>query len=714
MEELKKIFLFLSLCFLAVPGSFISPGRVSADSVSMTVIAPGPVTDLTRVEAKVSIRNPGSSSQSYNLELYRESSLGTSTIATTNVVVPAGGQSLYSEWISTAGHAGNNTIKYRVTPAGGSALTGESAFQVVASRTRAVPLISTVWLDPGAVLPGLYFQTRPVTAQDVRNSIDAAHAVGVETLVITYSEYILNNWGSFYPSEHYNSVASFDVVGTILNQASRNGQKVFVGLGRGDDLYLTWNGFNDPNRIAAALEHGTELATELWNLYSQEPSFYGWYLSHEANDIQRASDSYYNPMTDILKGFQADKPVMVSPSGTPIVSPAILENSKVDIFAYQDAVGAGYIPSQYTYDPQQRINMLDQVYQSYQAAHAGVDKHLWTNLESWQMNGPTYSNPYPADFSRLMQQIEIEKNYVDVITSYEWMGFFEQPETTIFWGGQKAINLYTDYRNYYQQIAPNLKIVNYVNNPGFEQGAIEEGGLPLGWQFTGNGTDQVVSLFSEGASGSETSVSLTVNSAEGLPWLIQDIPVVAGAEYKFSAFVKELISDPSGGWLAAQVWMLADGDAPNILDSTSLFFSESDWELKSSFITAPAGATIARLVFAIQDSAFGVGTGHYLIDGVSLVGPEFPKLPGDFNGDFVVDMKDLAYWQAHYGSGENPLNGLDFLVWQRNVGRTLGPLSALAAVPEPAGLLSTLIGLAGTLVIRFPVPQRQTTELLVG
>jgi len=675
-----------------------------ANSASMSVVVPGPVTDLTRVETKISIRNPSSQSQSYALEIYRESSLGTETITTTNVIVPAEGQSLHSEWVATGGHAGANTIKYRVTPTTGPQLTGESSFKVVASSTRAVPTISTAWIDPGVVLPGILFSTRPVTAQDVRNSIDAAHDVGVETLIITYSEYILNNWGTFYPSQHHSSIASFDVVGTILNQASRNGQKVFVGLGRGDDLYLTFDGFDDPNRITTALNHGTQLSTELWDLYGHEPSFFGWYLTHETNDIQQASDAYYNPMTDILRKFEADKPVLISPAGTPIISPSILADSHVDIFAYQDAVGPGYVPYVYTYDPQQRIDTLDEVYGAYQAAHAGVDKHLWTNLESWQMNGPTYSNPFPADFSRLLQQIEIEKNYVDVITSYEWLGFLEHPDTTVHLGGQKAKDLYTDYREYYQQVAQGLKIVNYVDNSGFELGLASGGVLPSDWQFGGNGADQVVSLSSDGASGSASSASLDVDSNVGFPWLIQDIPVLAGTEYKFSAFVKELMSDPSGGWLSAQVWMLSDEGASTILDSTSMSFSNTEWELQSTLITAPAGATIARLVFAIQNSSFGVGTGHYLIDGVSLVGPEFPELHGDFNGDFIIDGNDLLSWESDYAvdsgsdaDGDNDTDGNDFLVWQRNLGNTLSQQSSPATVPEPTN--SALLIFATIIVI---------------
>ena len=617
-------------CTKSIAGALLIVGASAAtfaNTASFTLVAPGLVSDLTPVEARLAVHNPNPTPQHYTLELFRESPLGDESIAMTTLTVAGEQQQLVQQWIPTAGHAGQNTVRYRLLPNGGSELAGQSSFRVVASDTRALPLISTAWIDPGAVLPGLYPQTRAVTEQDLRDSIDAARDVGVETLIITYSEFILNGWGSFYPSQNYATSASFDVVGTILNQASQNHQKVFVGLGRGNDLLLTWNGFDDPQRIAAGLAHGTEIATELWNLYQHEPSFYGWYLTHEANDIQQASAAHYNAMTEVLRDFAADKPVMVSPAGTPIISPTILANSAVDIFAYQDAVGAGYVPFHHTFDPQQRIGMLDDVFSSYQAAHSGVDKHLWANLESWEMAGPTYANPFPADFARLRQQLDIEKDYVDSISSYEWLGFFEHPDSTLQLGGPAAVDLYTKYRDYYHETLSRLKTVNYVGNPGFELGTASSP-TPTRWQFTGNGIDQVVSLDSDGASGSNTSVSLDVDSSTGFAWITQDIVVQPETEYKFSAWVKELVSDPSDGWLAAQVWMLTNAQSSTILDSTALLFSDSDWQLQSTFITAPSDATIARLVFAVQDSSFAAGTGHYLIDGVSLVGPDL-LLPAD-------------------------------------------------------------------------------------
>ncbi len=64
------------------------------------------------------------------------------------------------------------------------------------------------------------------------------------------------------------------------------------------------------------------------------------------------------------------------------------------------------------------------------------------------------------------------------------------------------------------------------------------------------------------------------------------------------------------------------------------------------------------------------------------------KPVGDFNGDFRVNAADLAKWRSDFGpgngsdaDGDGDGDGNDFLIWQRNVGRTD---FGLTATPEPA------------------------------
>ena len=79
-------------------------------------------------------------------------------------------------------------------------------------------------------------------------------------------------------------------------------------------------------------------------------------------------------------------------------------------------------------------------------------------------------------------------------------------------------------------------------------------------------------------------------------------------------------------------------------------------------------------------------------------------LPGDFNGDRVVDSEDLSVWKTGLGAvgnatrsdgdadGDGDVDGRDYLAWQRQLGANLvvGVASPASTVPEPgAGALAT-------------------------
>lgn len=148
-------------------------------------------------------------------------------------------------------------------------------------------------------------------------------------------------------------------------------------------------------------------------------------------------------------------------------------------------------------------------------------------------------------------------------------------------------------------------------NGGFEDGV-------NGWTFTGNGTTDTFTISSDTPSGAGSSADLDINGPIGLPWLQQDVPVTIGQQLIFTASVKELEPNVPDAWIAAQVWMLPPS-LSTILSSTALFFSSPDWTTQTTTITAPAGATVARVLFTPQNPGFGVGSGRYLVDDVSLI-----------------------------------------------------------------------------------------------
>jgi probable HAF family extracellular repeat protein len=61
-----------------------------------------------------------------------------------------------------------------------------------------------------------------------------------------------------------------------------------------------------------------------------------------------------------------------------------------------------------------------------------------------------------------------------------------------------------------------------------------------------------------------------------------------------------------------------------------------------------------------------------------LLNPVAPPIPGDFNGDGIVNGRDFLIWQQHYpmlsgatradgdANGDGIVNGKDFLIWQQN------------------------------------------------
>jgi hypothetical protein len=429
----------------------------------LTVIPPGPVTDKIRVEVRLSVPNPSSEAREYTLSLYWDKADPQHRIATRTVTAPPHSYAYLSGWWPTAGRAGEHKILYRIEGPEGRR-EGEYPIQVIASETRALPLLQGGWFDALALSSGYYEGDRGPTEQDVRDMVDAMKRIGMNVLIFTYVEY--KGW-FFYPSQisfydrEVDKVVkdqkfSFDVVGTVLSQADKNGMHVFLGLGRSGDLWLLWQFEKEDwqKRNEEAIDIATRIAAELWEKYHHHPSLYGWYLTHEMNDLAKAN-AYYNPVAEFCHRLAPDKPVLIAPAGTPIVDTESLRATKVDIFAYQDAVGSGYVPYKNTFNPENRIAMLHDIYKKYRDWHEGSNKHLWSDLEIWEMDGSQgYGGSYPPKWERVKRQIDIQAQYVDFITAYTYPGMMEAPDSKARLKDRRAAKLYADYEAYYKKVRP--------------------------------------------------------------------------------------------------------------------------------------------------------------------------------------------------------------------------------------------------------------------
>jgi hypothetical protein len=438
-----------------------SAGPLRVATPSFTVVPPGPVSDKASVELRVAVPNLSVGSRTAEVSFFWDVADRAHLIAAQTASVAPHERALVHHWANCARRTGSHTLIARVTH-GGRATELRWPLTIAPSDTTALPRFGAVWFDPGGLTA--YAHEGAMTEAEVRGMVDAMHSLAISAAIITYVEY----FGRFYyPSairfydrdtkaEASGMMYDFDVVEAVLAAADRHGMHVFLGLGRGGDTPLLWD-FEAPDwaaRNEAAVHVSQRVASELWRRYRHHGSLYGWYLTHEMADLAKAA-AYYDPVAEFCHALSPDKPVMVAPAGTPVITPALLRASQVDVFAYGDAVGAGYVPGKYTYQPENRLRMLDGIYRQYRAWHEGTGKHLWTDLELWEMDGSQgYAGACPAAWERVRRQLAAEAPYVEFITAYEISGFMQAPGAGARLKDVRAERLYSDYGAYLRTIVP--------------------------------------------------------------------------------------------------------------------------------------------------------------------------------------------------------------------------------------------------------------------
>lgn len=93
--------------------------------------------------------------------------------------------------------------------------------------------------------------------------------------------------------------------------------------------------------------------------------------------------------------------------------------------------------------------LLAEVYTGYERLHERTGKHLWSDLEIWEMDGTAnYGGAFPAAFARVERQIGIECKHVEWLTAYELFGFMQPGGIRIRLKDPRAARLHSDYESY--------------------------------------------------------------------------------------------------------------------------------------------------------------------------------------------------------------------------------------------------------------------------
>ena len=250
-------------------------------------------------------------------------------------------------------------------------------------------------------------------------------------------------------------VITFDVVDEVLKQAEILKMHVLVGVGRSGDKQLVENisrsNFQGLDRLGRSVTKRRydnismmrKKARELWASYGHYRSFYGWYITHETSNLPKIVPSLYEYVANHLKDYVVPaKPVMVAPGGIKGLASAstrddlkdAIENSSVDIFSYQDRVGANWSEEKICYWKNgenapgscNRLNTIASYFKHLSSIHSSINKdgrdsdlkHLWVDMEAWRQKDSGHKY-FPASPETMLKQINIESDYVSHIGLFD-------------------------------------------------------------------------------------------------------------------------------------------------------------------------------------------------------------------------------------------------------------------------------------------------------
>lgn len=247
---------------------------------------------------------------------------------------------------------------------------------------------------------------------------DSLKALQIDSIVVQWSAY---DNTAFYRSQRLSTTDAVPV-DTILAMADRAGMRVLLGLSHDSAYWKNVQGGDKRAYLTQRLARNMVVAAELLPLAKPHPSFAGWYISEEIDDLNwRALDerealfSYLWQLSAFLRTLDARKTIAVSGFANRQTSPEDLERFwkallgraiALDTVYFQDGIGVHKLD-------------IDQVGRYYQALGNAARSagRVWVPvIETFeQTSGQPMSEQafaaVPAAASRLKRQIQAATRY---------------------------------------------------------------------------------------------------------------------------------------------------------------------------------------------------------------------------------------------------------------------------------------------------------------
>jgi predicted enzyme related to lactoylglutathione lyase len=204
-------------------------------------------------------------------------------------------------------------------------------------------------------LQGTFISRNVMADGDWRAGFSAMRAAGLTQAVVNHA--VDASAGTArYPTALPGLKMVYATIPLAFPNADLQGIEVYLGLQSSEDW---WSLSTDPDWLASQAALANKIADELWSLYGSQPSFKGWYLPFEADNVTFPTQvewdllaKFYAAMATHLHAIAPGKPVIIAPFFNPNAGgldsagwremwASILKKAPIDIIALQDGVGAG-------------------------------------------------------------------------------------------------------------------------------------------------------------------------------------------------------------------------------------------------------------------------------------------------------------------------------------------------------------------------------------
>jgi hypothetical protein len=417
-------------------------------SMSLTLIPPSPVADQIVLDIRAAVRNDENAAKTYDVSFYLDTEDESHRLHKDRIEIAAHSVRGTSVRCPMQGRSGKHEI---ILTAVSGAHTRRASWpvEVIPSQFRSLKRIDGAWVSHNWTDPSVNVCTDwRLTDAEWHEVPRDMHKIGMDIIVIQDCFYNppsvtaskTENEGyqglAYYPSRLHSGrwkMIAKDPIEAILAEADKLQMHVFVGVG----LYA-WRTYTE-----GSLKWHKEVASELWERYGHHPSFYGWYVTEEANGDARDSRqmaAFFREFQSHCRSLAPDRPVMLAPNT--INMAGAIEKWKPVLEHCDIVCPFGF----------HRFAGGDEAARAMQKLCDEIGTHLWMDLEVFTMS-PWASRPIEGIISDLQRWPNFEK-----VLCYRYTGFMTAPDlpaklpnVSEKMTNAEAVKLYADYKTYLER-----------------------------------------------------------------------------------------------------------------------------------------------------------------------------------------------------------------------------------------------------------------------